>query len=226
MSSTTELKYPKKSHRKLVNLPNDSVDLAEFFGIMIGDGGINNPWQANISLNSESDLAFSKYILNLTKNLFELEPSIRKRKTTSTLIISIASTTIVNFLVGKGLVRGNKLKSGLKIPEWILERSEYRKACLRGLIDTDGCLYIHTHKSKWNKIYKNIGFNFNSYSPELIEQVAEILQENEITPHINKRGTDIYLYKVKSVEKYLEVFGTSNQRIKSIYETWRRLIAV
>ena len=37
---------------KKVLLPKHSVHLAEFFGIMLGDGGINNPWQATITLNA------------------------------------------------------------------------------------------------------------------------------------------------------------------------------
>lgn len=41
MADIDTLKYPKKSHRKEVILPKYSEDLAEFFGIMMGDGGIN-----------------------------------------------------------------------------------------------------------------------------------------------------------------------------------------
>ncbi len=64
MGDISSLKYPKKSHRKEVVLPQPSEMLAEFFGIMIGDGGINNPWQAKISLNSKSDRKYSHYILS------------------------------------------------------------------------------------------------------------------------------------------------------------------
>ncbi len=226
MAKTSNLKFPNKSHRKLANLPNDSVELAEFFGIMIGDGGINNPWQAKISLNSETDLAYSKYISKLTKKLFEIDPTFIKRRGENTIIISLSSTSIVDFLIEKGLIRGNKLKAGLKIPQWILDNDEFKRACLRGLIDTDGCLYIHVHKSKWDKVYKNIGLNFSSYSEDLISQVSEILFEYGIVPHISKRGTDIYLYKASAVKKYLEVVGTSNDRIISIYNKWRDRIVV
>src|SRR3989344_4752940 len=105
------LKYPKKSHRKKIILPKHSSLLAEFFGIMIGDGGINNLWQANISLNSIKDVAYSKYILNICQKLFGIKPAIHKRKSTNTLILSLASVSIVDFLVESGLVRGNKLKA-------------------------------------------------------------------------------------------------------------------
>lgn len=52
MVNVQELRYPEKSHRKKVTIPKYSQNLAEFFGIMIGDGGVNNTWQANISVNA------------------------------------------------------------------------------------------------------------------------------------------------------------------------------
>ncbi|MEK7140843.1 MAG: hypothetical protein AAB815_03600 [Patescibacteria group bacterium] len=158
------LKYPKKSHRKKVTLPKYSVYLAEFFGIMLGDGGINNPWQANITLNAVKDDEYAKYVFGLCKKLFGVEPAIRKRKTTNALVISLASMSVVNFLVVNGLPRGNKLKAGLKIPKWILRKRSYRKACIRGLVDTDGCMFVHVHRVR-GKTYRNIGLSFTSYSP-------------------------------------------------------------
>ncbi len=220
-----ELKHPLKSHRKKVILPDYSDKLAEFFGIMMGDSGINNLWQSNISLNSVADASYSKYIFKLCKELFGIEPAVRKRKTRNTLIISLASTSIVDFLVDNGLPRGNKLENGLRIPLWILSRRSYKKFCVRGLVDTDGCMYIHRHTCNGIK-YTNLGLAFSSYSPILIEQVAKILAEFGIMPHIRKRGTDVYIYKVGSIIKYLEIFWTSNDRIMSVYKKWRDARAV
>ena len=92
--------------------------------------------------------------------------------------------------------------------------------CIRGLIDTDGCIFVHTHKVV-GKIYNNIGLTFTSYSPALIFQAADILEEFGIVPHITKRKRDIYIYQADSVEKYLKIFGTSNNRIESVYKKWR-----
>lgn len=219
------LKYPQKSHRKRVILPKYSVDLAEFFGIMMGDGGINNPWQANITLNSVKDAEYALYISGLCKKIFGIAPAIRKRKTRNALVLSLASTSVVDFLVTNGLVRGNKLKSGLRVPKWILEKTLYKKSCVRGLIDTDGCMFVHVHKVR-GKIYRNVGLSFSSCSPELIFQVADIFAEFGITPHISKRGRDISLYQENTVTKYLKIFGTSNERIESVYRKWRDARAV
>ncbi len=225
MSEIHLLKHPKKSHRKKVILPKHSILLAEFFGIMMGDGGINNLWQVTITLNSIKDALYSIYVSNLCNKLFGISPAIRKRKERNALVISLASTSVVDFLADEGLLRGNKLKQGLKIPEWILKKKSYHKACVRGLIDTDGCMFVHVHKVK-NKIYKNIGLTFTSFSPELIFQVAEIFAEFGVVPHISGGGTTIYVYQADAVAKYLKIFDTSNQRIKSVYQKWKDARAV
>lgn len=217
MGQVSLLKYPNKSHRKVVTLPVPSVELAEFFGIMIGDGGINNPWQANITLNAEADRNYAEYVVGLSKKLFGIVPGIVKRKNEKAIIISLASTSLVDYLVDRGLSRGNKLEQGLHIPEWIMQKPGYRIACMRGLIDTDGCLYIHRHTVA-GKQYRNIGLCFCSHSPELIAQASTIFEEFGIIPHISNQGRSIYLYKASAVARYLEVFGTSNERISSVHK--------
>lgn len=214
------LPYPQKSHRKEVRIPRPSAQLAEFVGIMIGDGGINNNWQANITLNSVADAEYIPFVVSLCEQLFRTIPAVRKRKTRNAVIVSLASTTIVDFLVELGLPRGNKLKQGLCIPSWILQKKAYRIVCVRGLMDTDGGLYIHKHTIS-QKVYRNIGLCFTSYSPKLIGQVATIFEEFGIMPHISGTGRNIYLYSERDVSKYLDIFGTSNRRISSVYEKWR-----
>lgn len=167
MAETLTLAFPKKSHRKKVKIPSFSPKLAEFFGIMMGDGGINNPWQANVTLNSTTDVPYSRYVIRLCRDLFDITPAVRKRNGSNAVVISLASTTIVDFLVQNGLPRDNKLRAGLSIPRWILSEPVYRVACMRGLVDTDGFLYIHRHRVR-GKEYVHLGLRFTSASPRLI----------------------------------------------------------
>jgi hypothetical protein len=209
------LKNPKNSHRKKVILPRRSNLFAEFMGIMLGDGGINNEWQANITVNAIADKKYVDYVSHLCLQLFGIVPAIRQRKTKQATVISLASTSVVDFLVAQGLPRGNKLFAGLKIPLWIMENREYQRVCVRGLVDTDGCLYIHKHIVA-GKQYRNLGFCFTSYSPELVLQVASILEENGIKPAVPRGGRNVYLYRAESIQKYLRIFGSSNERITSV----------
>jgi hypothetical protein len=220
MALLPTLTYPNKSHRTVIRIPPHSSLLAEFFGIMLGDGGINNDWQANITLNSVKDENYSRYVRNLVEQLFALVPTSFTYKTRNAHRILINSISAVDFLVSQGLNKGDKLKQDLQIPKWILKKASFKISCVRGLIDTDGCLFIHKHIVA-GKEYRNIGLNFCSYSPTLIFQVASIFEEFGLIPHITKRGRDIYLYRADAVSKYLKIFGTSNSRIDSVYKAWR-----
>lgn len=166
------LKYPRKSHRKTIRITQKSKGLAELFGIIFGDGGINNDWQLVISLNSYSDLKYSSYIKGLLERLFAIKVAARKRPNQNTLVLVCSSSNLVNFLVKNGAVRGNKVVQKIDIPDWI-----------------------------------------NNNSEKLIISVAKILKKFGINPHITDKGRRIYLYSSKAVSNYLDIFGSSNNRI-------------
>lgn len=216
MVAVESLAYPNKSHRKKVSLPESSELLAELFGVMMGDGGINSPWQATITLNADADKEYVPFLQNLCLSLFGFAPSAARRKTKKAVVLRISSVTVVDFLADQGLPRGDKLQKGLRMPLWILVNPAFKKACVRGLMDTDGCLYIHRHNVA-GKSYRNIGLCFSSHSPELIEQVSATFEEFGIIPHISNQGRSIYLYKASAVAEYLKIFGTSNERIRSVF---------
>ncbi len=219
------LRYPKKSHRKPIKFPHNSVLLAEFMGIEFGDGGIGNPWQMVITVNSKKDAVYAKYVADLVHTLFEIEPIIRKRKGENTLQIVSSSTSLVDFLVSKGAIRGNKISQGIDMPEWVRDKASYEKAFVKGLIDTDGCLYIHRHTTK-GIVYKNIGLCFTSWSKNLLNSVVDIFRKFGIQPHITDRGRRIYLYGKDSVIRYLRTFGSANPRIIGKYKEWKGAGAV
>lgn len=219
------LKYPLKSHRKKISLPEESILLAELLGIIYGDGSIGNPWQVVISLNSITDAGYAKYVSSLILSLFGLEPRLRKRPDQNTLIVVLTSTTAVDFLVEKGAARGNKLINTKGVPSWILANDNYKRFFVRGIVDTDGCIYFHNHFVKGKK-YVNIGLCFTNYSPEIVSEISSILAISSIKAHITDKGRRIYLYSEKQVAKYLEEFGSSNPRILEKYKSWRSRIVV
>ena len=221
----SSLRFPKKSHRKSIDIPKESEKLAEFMGIMFGDGGISNPWQLVISLNSISDLPYSLYATGLIRQLFVLEIATRKRLNQNTLVLVCSSATLVDFLVEKGFVRGNKVFQQIDISTWIAANQNYGKFFVRGLVDTDGCLYIHKHFTK-GKFYANIGFCFTSFSKKLTFSVAKILNIHGIKPHVTDGGRRVYLYNQEAIGKYLNIFGSSNPRILEKYDEWRSRIVV
>jgi intein/homing endonuclease len=218
--NTFLLQFPNKSHRKSVLIPNHSTNLAELLGIIFGDGAIGNPWQVVISLNSVSDKQYAEYVAQLFNNLFGITCTIRKRPNQNTLTVVCSSTTIVDYLIEKGAARGNKLKQNPDIPSWIKKDNNYFKFFIRGLIDTDGCIYHHKHFVK-RKYYVNIGLCFTNFSTDIISSVNAFLKQNGIKSCVADKGRRIYLYSEKSVKNYLDIFGSSNSRIYERYSLWK-----
>ena len=91
----------------------------------------------------------------------------------------------------------------------MLFRSIFEKACVRGLMDTDGGLYSHSHTTKGIR-YKNIGLCFTSFSKPLLNSVSKILTKNSIGHSIKKNR--IFIYNLATIKKYLLVFGTNNPK--------------
>lgn len=207
---------PKYSH--IITRPEESVDLAELVGILLGDGGLTH-FQCVIYLNSETDVAFSKYIQNLCKKLFGIIPAIYKSKKVKLLRVSISSVNLIEYLLEKGLILGNKVKLQVAVPRWVYKNKEYIKACIRGLIDTDGCFIINKYKVK-KREYKYPKMIFCNSSIPLLNFVIDGLKACGFTPK-NHGNKYIWLSNQAEVRRYLREIGTRNYKptVKLILES-------
>ena len=86
--------------QKDATLPKKSNRLAEFVGILLGDGSITKN-QISITLNRIVDSEFSFYVKHLVDNLFSVKSSVYERKKESVLNIVVSRIKIVKFLVKK-----------------------------------------------------------------------------------------------------------------------------
>lgn len=202
--------HPIINNPKPIGKPRLSVKLAEFVGIMIGDGGIT-PAQVIVSLNSIDDLDYSRFVSKLEYQLFGTRPKINFHKKFQLLRVIISRVELVRFCKEIGLHVGNKLKQGLDMPLWIKESHEFKKACLRGLFDTDGCLVIHKYRVN-GKLYTYKKLNFSSASPPLIKSTIKILGELGFCPRLSRNGRNIWIDGQKEVKRYLGLIGSSNPK--------------
>jgi len=102
--------------RKNINKPDLSEELAEFVGIVLGDGSITK-YQLTITLNQNEEQYIS-FVGNLTEKLFSIKPKIIHRKDQSVKNIVISSKNLVEFLIDDlGLKNGNKVKQNVDIPK-------------------------------------------------------------------------------------------------------------
>lgn len=199
---------------KKYNLPGGySEQLAEYVGILLGDGGIT-PSQACITLNSEADKDYVNYVVALEINLFGTPPKILLRKDSKAIVIYLNGVQLANYLTTIGLKFGNKVKQQVGVPDWIKLSRAYRIACLRGLMDTDGGVFLHKYKVN-GKTYAYKKICFTNRSLPLLYFVDDILKELGLTPKLITKveNKKVWLYNKAEVEEYLGLVGTHNTRL-------------
>lgn len=189
-----------------------SVKLAEFVGIMMGDGGVSK-YHISITLNSKTDKEYAVFVCKLVKDLFHIEAKTHKRKDSLAMDIVVNRIKLTSYCKSIGLKVGNKLKQNLDIPEWVNENNKYQIACLRGLVDTDGSFFKHCYTVKGKKYcYDKIGFS--SRSSALIRSVHEIFTKLCINAKINYNGNEVKLESAEGVRRYVSLVGTNNPKHK------------
>ncbi len=187
--------------------------LAEYVGIMLGDGCIT-PGQCNITLNSVADREYVHFVSQLEKNLFGEAPKLYKRKDSKALVLYYNSRFMIRYLLSIGLKIGNKVKQQVNVPDWIKSSLLYKMACVRGLIDTDGGVFLHRYRVN-NRDYSYKKICFSNKSIPLLIFVKETLEELGFIPKMisNVVNKQVWLYNNTEVMDYLKKVGTSNPRL-------------
>lgn len=205
--------YKMKSGFKIlkkITKPKHSKLLAEFMGILFGDGHLSN-YQIIITTNSRTDRKHAFFVQQLMKKLFHTSITIKSRKNENTMTIISSSKALVNFLNQQNMPIGNKIKHGLSMPKWIKNNTTYQQAFLRGLFDTDGCIYLDKHK-RGKRIYKHLGWTITSYADTLVKDIIIILQNNGFSPTHRSVQKSVYLRRQNEILRYFSKIGTSNPK--------------
>lgn len=193
-----------------VALPPRSSKLAELLGILVGDGHLSY-YQASVCTNLTTDIGHAYFVKKLFKELFAVPVGIQKRQKDNSIVVVVSSRTIVRFLEKQGMPSGNKIKNNLRVPDWILKKGEYRAAFMRGLFDTDGCVYAE-HHSGTKKTYSYAILAITSYAKGLIYGIIKILNSLGFTPRNRSSQKSVYLRKQSEVRRYFSMVGTSNPK--------------
>jgi len=166
-----------------------SKKLAEFVGIMLGDGCISKR-QVMVILHRIDDHQYSIFVSTLIKQLFDVPVARTMRAKNNVAILTVSRTSLVELLRDHiCLWQGDKVKGRVSIPPWILDNKQFMRSCIRGLFDTDGTVYTHQYLSKGKKYaYKKLGFSSANHT--LLRALHQALNELGYTPYmvLHKRG--------------------------------------
>ena len=120
---------------------------------------------------------------------------------------TIYGKNIVEFFKKNGLQSGNKVKNNVQIPKWIKENLSFLKSCVKGLTDTDGCVYYISRKTN-----RNLRITFTNHASNLLKDYRDALIKLGFYPSKIIRGYDVFLSRKKDIEKYISEVGFSNSK--------------
>ncbi len=190
-----------------------STELAEFVGILLGDGHIDHA-QWSVTLNSIKDAKYAKFVQRLAHTLFLFRPTKRKRKHMHAVVIYGGGKRSILYFQKLGLHIGNKVKQQVGVPTWIVNNIPYSIACLRGLMDTDGGIFLHTYRVN-GKSYAYTKLCFANRSMPLIGFVYTMLSMLQLHPKLRtgEATKRVWIYDEKNVKKYIDLVNPSNPRL-------------
>jgi len=182
-----------------------SQNLAEIVGIIMGDGCLyldnRGKYQTIIAFNKE-ERQYLFYVKGLLEEYFSpYRFCITEIK--DEFLLRNNSVFVGNRLIQTGVKVGNKVDNRVTIPGWIMVKEKYIIRFLRGLFDTDGCVY-----RKYNN-YAQIQIKLAG--EQTIRSVCEAFAKigyspSRIQKEVNrgKESYKFYLIRQKEIEKFFE----------------------
>jgi len=195
--------YLRKRH-DIVIPTEHSVNLAEFFGIMLGDGHVA-PYQTLVTLGTK-EYNYVCYVQFLMTKLFNVPATICSKKN-GYHNVYIGSVELTRWLYREGLV-SNKVAAQVGVPEWLFTEKEYTRAFLRGFFDTDGSVY---------KLRFGIQISFTNRSIPLLIALQAMLRG------LGYRVSELSLFRIyitrrDDVERFFAEIQPMNAKHQDRYE--------
>lgn len=202
--------------------PPKNKELSELVGVILGDGNINRYVKgkkvATYSLricghvDKERDY-LTNFVSPLIEKLFHIKSTFYISNHSNAFYLIVNSRKLTEFLSELGLKNGNKVKNQVEIPKWIKENLDFSRSCIRGLIDTDGC--IHRMSKRDSNLMR---ISFKSHNVTMLLDVREMFLTLGFHPSKIINVNSIYISRQKDVEKYINEIGFHNLKHKKRLE--------
>lgn len=181
-------------------------NLAYVVGVALGDGNLSCPNKRATRLRVTCDARYESVAQEIASALQKLFPHNKVSKVNgpkSTYFnISVYSNKLNQYIPWK-VGGGSKYKQNAQVPKWIFNERDYIRACLLGLLQTDGSIYL-------DRGYKMI--NFTNNISGLTENVKTMMESLGYRPRIYtaKQKSGILKHTVRlsrGVEDFISEIG-------------------
>lgn len=161
-------------------MDKETCTLAYIIGVALGDGNLSNPNGRATRLRITCDSQYPGIAKEIINSLQELFPKNKVSVVAHTSItyfnISVYSNKL-NTLLPWRVGHGTKHEQNARVPHWIKANRTLSVCCLRGLLQTDGSIYM-------DREYRMVNFTNNTLG--LAEDVFEIIENLGYKPKLYK----------------------------------------
>lgn len=212
-------------------------NLAEFVGILLGDGSIGKYRCQNkngknkiyrrikITGNAQEDLLYYKLsVIPLFRKLFNKEPLLRFKKGEKTCELLLFDRRVFNYLTNDLGMKLAPKKDRAIIPKEVLTK-DLENYLLRGYFDTDGSLVLDKQNYKKHSYPR---LEIKSAPAPMRQQFLNILKKHGyrfiISPK-DRKTNDVLRIQINGktmLKKWLKEVGFNNPRHKTKYLIWKR----
>lgn len=187
-----------------IEILNMKIDhkLAEFLGILVGDGFLSYTPRTialGVVCNPEEREYLTRHVVVIFEEIFGVDYNITERERALRLrAYSDKFEEIIDLGIGAG-------KKKPKIPKKIKKDLEYVKDFLRGIFDTDGCIFWDERKI-YKKPYPRI--QITTTSSKFSKEIEKALKDLDFKPTRRERDKNGYLGTSFCCE--VELYGFEN----------------
>ena len=196
---------PKKGGGKNqhhIKIPEKSEKLAEFFGVVLGDGNLN---AKTLTVTGHVfEKAHHEYLSRMIWELFGVRTYTYDSKFCKATHLKVNSIEMIKFFQSNGFKIGDKIINQTCLPNWIFEKEEYVCGALRGLLDTDGGIYQKQKK------YKRAIIEFQTESSAIRNDLYKLLSVLGFNP--SKSDVNVRVQNQDEVRKFLSLVGCANPK--------------
>jgi len=185
-----------------------SRDLAEIVGIVLGDGNVFSYVKkgtgvatrgVSIAFHRDEESYFFR-VRALLLSVFGEKASHVEHKTRNAHYLRLYGKGYVELFTSLGIPPGNKIQNKITIPAWIFSNHTWLRACVKGLLDTDGSVH---RTGKWTQIC------FKSHSSALLVDTRQaLLQLGIFTSQATHKK--IYVSRKEALHKLFKEIGFRN----------------
>lgn len=207
----------KVGAENLVQLPQ-SKDLAELVGICLGDGHLR-PYVMSVFGDKFRDTVYLRdHVLPLVQRVLRVRAKVNTARLDENFVV-VYSASASRSLHAAGLPFGDKIKNYARIPEWIFKKKTFLRACVRGLFDTDGCVYGFKRKSGGSASKAIISFEFGLGS-FLAADVETALMQLGYLPRMMPHRNECRLAYNRDIVRFMNEIRPANEKHQENFLRW------